>query len=80
MASIVHTLNTTYVEVNSGSATIQKKTKGYGAVMIFFGSSAPADDTNSFLLDTGAASFYETTDKIYARTPHDVPVEIIVGS
>ena len=80
MASTTHTLDTTYVQISDGSATIQKKTKGYGAVMIFFGSAVPGDDTNSFLLDTNVASFYETSETIYARTPHDVPVEIVVGS
>ena len=73
-------LTNTYVKISDKSATIQKRSMGYGEAMIYFGTAAPTDDTNSFLLDTNVASFYETTDNIYARTPHDVPVTVIVGS
>jgi len=74
------TLNGTYQEVGSGSATIQKRSKGFGAAFIYFGSAAPTDDTNSFLLDTEEACYFETQDKIFARTPHGGDVDIVLGS
>jgi len=80
MASLKYTLGNNYVQISSGPATIQKKTKGFGAVRIFFGTSAPTDDDNSFELDSNIPHFYPANDNIYARTPHDIPVDIIVGT
>ena len=80
MASTKYTLDNTYQLVNSGAATIQKITRGYGGVMVFFGSAAPGDDTNSFLLESNDPHFFQTADDIYARTPHSVPVDIVVGA
>lgn len=80
MASLKVTLTGTYQAVNVGSATIQKATRGYGDAMIFFGTAIPGTDANSFLLSGNEAQYFETADTIYARTPHGVSVDIIVGS
>ena len=80
MAMETYTLDENYQLINSGAATIQKITRGYGAVMVYFGSAAPTDDTKSMLLDSNDPHFFQTADDIYARTPHGVPVEIVVGA
>ncbi len=80
MASQKIILNGTYQEVNAGSATIQRLTRGFGSVMVFMGTAIPGDDTNSFLLEGNSPHYFETADNLYARTPHGVDVEIVVGA
>ena len=79
MASVRHTLDENWVQISSGPATIQKMTRGFGAVMIAFGTSAPANMDTAFMLDVNPPHYFSTEDSIYAMTPHGVPVEIVVG-
>ena len=78
MASTTFTLNETYQLISDGSATIQKKSKGYGSALIYAGSGAPADDISSMEVITNDPQYFETGDSIYARTPHGVDVDVVV--